>query len=56
MAELQEIIKSLIAGIILGSVFFFLKLPAPAPGSLSGVFGIFGIFAGYLIAKKFLSN
>ncbi|MDB4896841.1 MAG: hypothetical protein JWN15_3103, partial [Firmicutes bacterium] len=29
-----------------------LKLPIPAPPSLTGILGIVGIFLGYLLAKR----
>lgn len=54
MIDSLLILKSLLAGMALGGIFFILKLPAPAPATLSGVVGVFGVFAGYLVAQKFL--
>ena len=42
-------IESLVVGIICGLVFSSLNLPIPAPGVLSGILGIVGIFIGYII-------
>jgi len=42
-------IYALIAGLILGAAFAFLKLPIPAPGSLAGVVGILGVTLGYML-------
>lgn len=44
---MQEILMSLLAGLIVGIVFAFLRLPIPAPPVLSGIMGIIGIFLGY---------
>ncbi|MGO4889114.1 XapX domain-containing protein [Anaerobacillus sp. MEB173] len=44
---MQEILLSLLAGLIVGLVFAFLKLPIPAPPVISGIVGIVGIFLGY---------
>lgn len=43
---MKDIILSLIVGALLGAVFRWLKLPAPAPPVLSGIVGIFGIYLG----------
>lgn len=43
---MQEILLSLLTGIIVGVVFSALKLPLPAPPVLSGIMGIVGIFIG----------
>ncbi|ARK29069.1 XapX domain-containing protein [Halalkalibacter krulwichiae] len=47
---MKEVILSLFAGIIIGIVFKFLKLPLPAPPVLAGVIGIVGVYSGGLIA------
>ncbi|UOE95305.1 MULTISPECIES: XapX domain-containing protein [Bacillaceae] len=47
---MKEIFLSLLAGIIIGIVFKFLKLPLPAPPVLAGVIGIVGVYSGGLIA------
>ncbi|OIJ21817.1 XapX domain-containing protein [Anaerobacillus alkalidiazotrophicus] len=44
---MQEIFMALLAGLIVGFIFAFLKLPIPAPPVISGVMGIIGIFLGY---------
>ncbi|MFB4163527.1 XapX domain-containing protein [Alteribacillus sp. JSM 102045] len=46
---MQEIVLSLITGIVVGFVFAMIRLPIPAPPALAGVMGIIGIFLGYKI-------
>ncbi|WP_163579520.1 XapX domain-containing protein [Gracilibacillus saliphilus] len=48
---MKEIGLSLLAGIIIGIVFKFMKLPLPAPPVLAGVVGIFGVYFGGQIAE-----
>ncbi|ACB60325.1 MULTISPECIES: XapX domain-containing protein [Exiguobacterium] len=43
---LQQILLSLLAGIICGVVFTALKLPIPAPPVFPAIVGIFGVFLG----------
>ncbi|RAK06864.1 XapX domain-containing protein [Halanaerobium saccharolyticum] len=40
-----------ISGLIVGGLFSFLKLPIPAPPTLSGVMGIVGIYIGFMLTK-----
>ena len=48
------ILKSLAVGVGVGFVFGAVKLPIPAPHALAGVMGVFGIYLGYILAKRFL--
>ncbi|WP_208589445.1 XapX domain-containing protein [Gracilibacillus suaedae] len=48
---MKEIVLSLLAGIIIGILFKFMKLPLPAPPVLAGVVGIFGVYFGGQIAE-----
>ena len=54
-----ELLMALATGMVVGIIFSFLKLPIPAPPVLSGIVGIFGIFAGGLayqwITERFFS-
>jgi XapX domain-containing protein len=43
---MREVILALFAGIIVGIVFKFIKLPLPAPPVLPGVIGIVGVYLG----------
>jgi XapX domain-containing protein len=43
---LQQILLSLLAGVICGVVFTALKLPIPAPPVFPAIVGIFGVFLG----------
>lgn len=54
MDHILEILKAFIAGAILGGIFMALKLPIPAPQNTAGIFGIIGIFTGFLVVKKIL--
>jgi len=47
-AILMEILAALATGILVGVIFSLFKLPLPAPPVLSGIVGIFGIYAGGL--------
>ncbi|RXJ02857.1 DUF1427 family protein [Anaerobacillus alkaliphilus] len=44
---MNEIFIALVAGLIVGFIFTFLRLPIPAPPVLSEIMGIIGIFLGY---------
>lgn len=46
---MQEILLSLLTGLIVGFIFAVIKLPIPAPPALAGVVGIVGIYLGYKI-------
>ncbi|WP_035178136.1 XapX domain-containing protein [Alkalihalobacterium bogoriense] len=51
---MQEIALALLAGLIVGLVFGFLKLPIPAPPALPGIMGIVGIYIGYKVYQWIL--
>ncbi len=50
----MEILKALVAGMIVGALFAYLKLPSPAPTAAAGVAGVAGIFIGAFFFSKFL--
>jgi XapX domain-containing protein len=52
---MQLALLSLLTGMLVGALFIFVKLPVPAPPTIAGVAGIFGIFLGAELAKKILS-
>lgn len=43
---MKEVLLALVAGLIVGMVFKFLKLPLPAPPVFSAVMGVFGVYFG----------
>ncbi|MCM3602762.1 DUF1427 family protein [Robertmurraya korlensis] len=43
---MKELLLSILAGIAIGVVFKFMRLPLPAPPVLSGVLGVFGVYIG----------
>jgi XapX domain-containing protein len=47
---MKIILLSTLAGMIIGGIFRNFKLPIPAPGTLAGVMGIFGVLIGSMIA------
>ena len=47
----QTIATAFLTGFAVGVIFKLLKLPVPAPNTLEGVMGVFGIFLGYLVVK-----
>ncbi|MDP4083625.1 MAG: DUF1427 family protein [Bacillota bacterium] len=48
---MKEIILSLIAGMVVGMLFKFLKLPLPAPPVFSAVVGVFGVYLGGILIE-----
>jgi XapX domain-containing protein len=48
---MKEVILAFIAGLIVGILFKFLKLPLPAPPVFSAVVGVFGVYFGGVIAE-----
>ena len=51
---MKEVLLSLLTGGIVGIVFALVKLPIPAPGVLSGVVGIIGIYLGFKLVGLFM--
>ncbi|MGA9225118.1 MAG: DUF1427 family protein [Mesobacillus sp.] len=52
---MKEVVLSLLAGLLVGVVFKFLKLPLPAPPVLAGVIGIVGVYLGGLAGEWILN-
>lgn len=48
---MKTILLSILAGMIIGSVFKRLKLPLPAPPNIAGVIGVLGVLLGSMLAK-----
>jgi XapX domain-containing protein len=53
---MKEIILSLVAGLVVGILFKFLKLPLPAPPVLAGVLGIVGVYLGGVVADWIMNS
>jgi XapX domain-containing protein len=49
--EMKEVLLALVAGIIVGILFKFMKLPLPAPPVFSAVVGVFGVYFGGVVAS-----
>jgi len=45
------VVLATLTGLVAGIVFGFFDVPIPAPPSLAGVMGIFGIFLGYQLME-----
>ena len=45
---MKTLILSLFSGGIVGLLFAAIRLPIPAPNTVSGILGIVGLFLGYL--------
>jgi XapX domain-containing protein len=50
---MKEYILSLLIGGVLGFIFAYLKLPAPAPNAIGGITGIIGIYLGFKLFTLF---
>ncbi|MDP4087180.1 MAG: DUF1427 family protein [Bacillota bacterium] len=48
---MKEVLLALLAGLLVGIVFKFLKLPLPAPPVFSAVVGVFGVYFGGVIVE-----
>jgi len=46
---MKEVLLALVAGLIVGMLFKFLKLPLPAPPVFSAVVGVFGVYFGGIV-------
>ncbi|MGG3467237.1 DUF1427 family protein [Neobacillus pocheonensis] len=46
---MRDVLMALIAGLIVGMLFKFLKLPLPAPPVFSAVVGVFGVYFGGIL-------
>ncbi len=49
---MKDAMLATLTGFLVGMLFIRLKLPLPAPSTLSGVMGIVGMFVGYLVAIR----
>ncbi|WP_036140700.1 XapX domain-containing protein [Luteibacter sp. 9135] len=47
----MEPILAVTAGLAVGMLFSWLKLPLPAPPTLTGILGAFGVFLGSVIYR-----
>lgn len=52
---MKDIILSILTGFMCGIAFAAFKLPVPAPPAISGVAGIVGLWAGYVVLTRYFS-
>lgn len=50
-----QLFYALLAGLSVGVFFSWLKLPLPAPPTMTGIVGAFGVFAGSVIFRTLSS-
>jgi XapX domain-containing protein len=50
----KTMLLSMLSGVALGAIFSFFKLPLPAPVTLAGVIGVFGVWLGYIIIETWI--
>jgi XapX domain-containing protein len=48
---MKEVFLALLAGMMVGILFKFVKLPLPAPPVFSAVMGVFGVWFGGVVAE-----
>jgi len=46
-------VYALLAGLGVGVFFSLLRLPIPAPPTISGILGIVGVYLGYILINYF---
>jgi len=51
---MKEVLMALFAGLLVGMLFKFLKLPLPAPPVFSAVVGVFGVYFGGVLLEWIL--
>ena len=52
--ELIIALKAGLFGMVVGGLFSLLKFKPPSPDNLSGIFGILGIFFGWVFISSFI--
>lgn len=48
---MKEVFMALLAGLVVGMLFKFMKLPLPAPPVFSAVVGVFGVYFGGIVVE-----
>jgi XapX domain-containing protein len=48
---MKDVSMALLAGLIVGMLFKFMKLPLPAPPVFSAVVGVFGVYFGGVVVE-----
>ena len=52
--EIISALKSGVLGLVVGAVFAVFGFKPPSPDNLTGIMGIIGIFAGWVLLSYFL--
>ena len=53
--ELVSAFKAGLLGLVVGGIFAVMKFNPPSPDNLSGIFGIIGIFLGWILVNYFIN-
>ena len=53
--ELISAFKAGLLGLLVGGIFAVMKFNPPSPDNLSGIFGIIGIFLGWILVNYFIN-
>ena len=53
--ELISAFKAGFLGLVVGGIFAVMKFNPPSPDNLSGIFGIIGIFLGWILVNYFIN-
>lgn len=53
MPQTLQDLEALVVGLAVGFLFARLRLPIPAPPTLTGILGIVGIYLGYRVSGLF---
>lgn len=49
---LVKVVEAFVLGLVIGAIFGLTRLDVPAPPSVAGVAGIFGITIGWLLLRR----
>ncbi|AEI40016.1 XapX domain-containing protein [Paenibacillus mucilaginosus] len=52
----MEAVLSLLAGMVVGVLFTFIRLPLPAPVTIAGVLGVAGVYLGGKLVSLFIRS
>ena len=53
--ELISAFKAELLGLVVGGIFAVMKFNPPSPDNISGIFGIIGIFLGWILVNYFIN-
>ena len=54
--ELLSALQAMVLGMGIGALFAFFKIKPPSPDTIAGIFGVMGIFIGWVIVRYFFQK